>query len=125
MTQFVETAELQEVRSTESKPSQSKKSSKKASEMIIRNESINIQPSVMPDDLKEIKRANSPELNSLLTETLEHKGEADSVQIQQNELGQLIVEGVSQSALHSFLLKAEEIGKKITYKRVLEVKITD
>ena len=84
------------------------------------------QKSAMNEELKMKAREGSPSLNQLFENTLIEKGESESLKngswISNNEI---TVQGVSKMALHSFILKAESLGKKIKYTRSLTVEITD
>ncbi|KXX71258.1 hypothetical protein [Flammeovirga sp. SJP92] len=73
------------------------------------------------------KAIDPSQLLSVLQETLNEKGEnqivtdhligSNEVEFQKGKL--------SYSTLHSFLLKAEQMGKKVTYEKVYTVKISD
>jgi len=94
-------------------------------ELIIRIESTREQKSPMPEELKKKRRANSPELNELFEETLKQKNEYSSSETKWINDNEVQVNGMSDMTLHSFILKAEELGKKITYTKTLKVSISD
>ncbi|MEO9483936.1 MAG: hypothetical protein ABJG47_10840 [Ekhidna sp.] len=101
------------------------KVSGKNDEMTLVTQTINTQVSSMSEELKKIKRDATPPLQELFKETVENKGELDALKSRWTADDELMVEGLSQMTLHSFLLKAEELGKNITYTRTLKVEITD
>ena len=94
-------------------------------ELTIAIASKHVQPSAMPEDLKMKKRAEAPKLEQMLEETIKVKGESDAIQKNWNTEGELEVEGLSDMTLHSFILQAEALGKKISYTKTLKVKISD
>lgn len=94
-------------------------------EMTLVMKSTHTQMSSMPEELKEKKRKASPSLDELLRATAEKKGELDKLSVKWTSNDELEIEGISQMTLHSFILKAEELGKNITYTRTLRVDITD
>ncbi|NME72168.1 hypothetical protein [Flammeovirga aprica] len=69
----------------------------------------------------------SSKLLSMFQETLHEKGEEHS--LENHLIGSNEVEfqkgKLSYSTLHSFLLKAESMGKKLSYEKIYTVKITD
>ena len=59
-------------------------------------------------------------LCNVLTETLNQKGIEDSMNCWENDKT-LVADGIPQLALHSFLLKAEQLGKSYTMERKLTI----
>ena len=94
-------------------------------ELTLHMKTVQVQESAMPEHLKQEKRVTSPSLNELFQETVERKGEIETVQQHWVSDQELEVEGLSNTTLHSFLLEAEKLGKKITYTKTLTVKISD
>ena len=94
-------------------------------ELTIRIESEHEQPSAMSEEQKLNKRTNAPSLYNLLQKTLEDKGEYPLAKSEWSGESELKVEGLSDMTLHSFILKAESLGKKITYSKSLRIKISD
>lgn len=98
---------------------------KKNDEMILRVNQIIRHESPMSKKLKLEKRKDSPLLKELLDREIDQKGETNSVEIRMSGNNEFEVDGMTKSTLHSFLLKAEELGKTITYTRTLKVEIND
>ena len=97
--------------------------SNKRDELTIVSKSSYVHTSAMNEDLKSRKRESAPALSEMFTNTLSEKNvSAKSTWTGENEVE---VEGLSKMTLHSFILKAEELGKKIKYTRSLTVEITD
>lgn len=94
-------------------------------ELTLQMATVRVHESPMPERLKYERRANSSSLSELFDETLANKGEEGKVQQRWVADDEMEVEGLSKSALHSFILEAEELGKKITYTETLRVKISD
>ena len=84
-----------------------------------------VQPSAMPEGLKKQRQENAPQLYDLLTATLKEKGEYPLSKTTWINDQEIKVEGLSKMTLHSFIMKAEQLGKKIKYRRSLVVEITD
>lgn len=97
----------------------------KSDELTLVMKTVTEQESAMPETLKKEKQADAPSLANLFEQTLEQKGEADSLQKHWTSENELEVEGLSNTTLHSFVLEAEKLGKKITYTKTLSVKISD
>ncbi|MEO9851659.1 MAG: hypothetical protein ABJH72_22085 [Reichenbachiella sp.] len=95
-----------------------------AEELSIRLKSSHDHPSPMPAQLKNDVRKNASSLYELLDSTIKSKGESLSKK-EWVEGHTLEVEGLSQMTLHSFILQAEKLGKRIQYTKTLTVKITD
>ncbi len=93
--------------------------------LTIYTETKRIINSAMPDYIKEKKRADAPSLFELFKNTIERKGEGEQVQIKELNTDEFFVEGLSSMTLQSFILKAEELGKNISYTTSLQVKISD
>ncbi|MFY0654871.1 MAG: hypothetical protein JXQ96_22760 [Cyclobacteriaceae bacterium] len=81
--------------------------------------------SAMSEDLKEKKRKDAPALADLFKDTLKNKGEYHLLKEDVDENNEIEIKGLSQMTLHSFILKAEELGKNVTYSKILKVKISD
>ena len=93
--------------------------------MIINVKQVVKQESPMPENIKNEKRLQAESLENILKRVINEKGEASDVSIQKSASNELEIEGMSKTTLHSFLVKAEELGKSITYTRTLKVEITD
>ena len=87
-------------------------------------ESEHVQESAMPEEMR-MAKSKDANLAYLLNEVLESKGELSEVKKEWIGKNEVKMEGMSNMTLHSFILKAEELGKKITYTRTLKVTITD
>lgn len=94
-------------------------------EMTLVMNTVNEQKSSMSDELKEEKRRNVESLEALLHDVIDSKGEADSLNLRRNSNNEFEVEGLSNMTLHTFLLKAEALGKNIKYTKTLKVEICD
>jgi len=94
-------------------------------ELTLTVKTINAQISSMSADMKAKKQSEADSLEEMFVETVTQKGESNTLNINRNSERDLEIEGISQMTLHSFLLKAEELGKNITYTRTLKVEITD
>lgn len=94
-------------------------------EMTICTKSVVRHRSPMSPEMKKLKREQLASLNDLFEEVLGQKGERDLVEITKDDNGELWLEGLSSTALHSFILKAEELGKHVTYTKITKVKISD
>jgi len=94
-------------------------------ELTLTVKTINAQISSMSADMKAKKQSEADSLEEMFVETVTQKGESNTLTINRNSERDLEIEGISQMTLHSFLLKAEELGKNITYTRTLKVEITD
>lgn len=110
---------------TQAKAEEYQKINQMNDELTLLVKTTNKQTSPMSEELKKKKREESPSLGELFTETVEKKGELDSLKSTWTSDDEMEVEGISQMTLHSFLLRAEELGKNITYTRTLKVEITD
>lgn len=95
-----------------------------AEEMTISSESVVRHRSTMKEEIKQLKRKTMGSLEELLAQVVHEKGE-DHVKVSRDKNEEMVVEGLSSTALHSFVLKAEEIGKNITYTKTFTVKISD
>lgn len=98
---------------------------KSTDELTIKMESTHEQHSAMNEAQKAEKRSLSPSLYALMQKTLESKGEYPLEKSEWVGENELVVEGLSEMTLHTFLLKAESLGKKITYTKTLKIKISD
>ena len=94
-------------------------------ELVLSMKTINTQKTSMKEELKREKREISPSLEELLMEVIDQKGESEKLEMNRVSEKEIELDGISQMTLHSFLLKAEELGKNITYTRSLKVSITD
>ncbi|WP_421762983.1 hypothetical protein [Ekhidna sp.] len=101
------------------------KSNESHDEMTLVMKTTNTQISSMSDEMKAKKRRASASLEEMFRNTVEDKGQLDALKSSWTSDDELEIEGISQMTLHSFLLKAEELGKNITYTRTLKVEITD
>lgn len=91
--------------------------------LIVKTE--NVQESAMSEEQKQVKQSASPSLATLFDQTVQQKGEAAQLKRSWVSDSELEVEGLSSMTLHSFVLEAENLGKKITYTKTLQVKISD
>ena len=96
-----------------------------ADELTLKIETENVQNSPMSEDQKAAKQASAPSLYSLFQKTLESKGEYPLEGSEWTGDKELKVDGLSSMTLHSFILEAESLGKKITYSKSLKIKISD
>lgn len=87
-------------------------------------ESEHVQESAMPEEIR-MAKSKDANLAYLFNDVLDSKGELSEVKKEWIGKNEIKTEGMSNMALHSFILKAEELGKKITYTRTLKVTITD
>lgn len=110
---------------SERRENESKRINKEHDEMTLVMKTTNTQTSSMPEVLKKEKRDDAPSLEEILKNTVEAKGEIEEMKSSWTSEDALEIEGISQMTLHSFLLKAEELGKNITYTRTLKVEIKD
>lgn len=94
-------------------------------ELTICIDSEHEQNSPMSEERKAAMRAQSPSLYKLFQKTLESKGEYPLANCEWNGEKELQADNLSSMTLHSFILKAESLGKKITYSRSLKIKISD
>ncbi|MCT4623610.1 MAG: hypothetical protein N4A46_08310 [Schleiferiaceae bacterium] len=94
-------------------------------EFTIKVSSHHVQHSEMSHQLKEKVRSESPSLTDLFVETLESKGETSLNEVEWKSTNSVELPNISNLSLHSFALKAEALGKKISYEKTLTVKITD
>ncbi|MDW3194266.1 MAG: hypothetical protein R8G66_17965 [Cytophagales bacterium] len=98
---------------------------KHADELTLIMKTENVQESLMSETSKQEKRAGAPSLETLFEQTAQRKGEAANMKKSWVSDSAMEVEGLSNNTLHSFVLEAEKLGKKITYTRTLQVKISD
>ncbi|MEL6674571.1 MAG: hypothetical protein AAFR61_20340 [Bacteroidota bacterium] len=98
---------------------------KAAGNLTIHVHSNRNHPCSMSETQKQIQQENAPELGELFQETLAQKGQADQTNIEWLGPDEVVVEGLSHMTLHSFILKAEALGKSVCYTKTLTVKITD
>ena len=99
--------------------------SAKADELVIKMKSSIHHPSAMSDDLKKAKSMEGQRLNELFDETLSQKIQTEEVNCHWTDDSTVEVEGLSKLTLHNFILKAEELGKNVTYTRTYTVKVSD
>ena len=104
---------------------QNEGSASRKDEMTICVETINEQKSPMSEALKSKVRANADSLKKIFEDTIQEKGEFPLEKAEWKNENEVTVTGLSPMTLHSFVLKAEQLGKKISYERTLKVKITD
>ena len=81
--------------------------------------------SPMSQERKAEVQKDAPALQELLEETLRMKGELPKTNLKWISPNRLEVEGASQMTLHSFILKAEQLGKKVKYVKTLTVEFAD
>lgn len=82
---------------------------------------IHPDPESSPVELKAERNA----LQELFEQTLIEKGENEGNKFKWVGDNEIQVDGLSGLTLHNFLLKAEALGKKITYRRSIVFTITD
>ena len=107
----------------ESNPDVSSKAATQTDELTIK-----ISSHISGSDLSNtgaVKIDSGQTLAELFDDTLKEKGEYPLTKAQWTGPGELEVEGLSNITLHSFLLKTEALGKKVSYSRNLTVKIED
>ena len=93
--------------------------------LTLRMKSISKQLTKVPEDLKKQTKLDASSLKKLFMETVDQKGESTKLSLKESSSHDFEIEGISQMTLHSFLMKAEEQGKNITYTRTLKVEIHD
>ena len=94
-------------------------------ELTIRVASSHYQESAMSQEQKITARKDAPSLYKIFETTLQSKGEYNLDEIKWNSDDELEMSYLSNNALHSFVLEAEKLGKKVTYEKSLTVKISD
>lgn len=94
-------------------------------ELILTMETTTIQESSMTEEQKIDAKRNGSPLEELFEMVIDAKGETRSVKVIKSSNSEWQVEGLSNLALHSFLLKAEQLGKNITCTKTMKVSITD
>lgn len=94
-------------------------------ELIIKVASSHYQESPMSEEQKIEARKEAPSLYKIFETTLKSKGEYNLDEISWNSDDELEMNYLSNNALHSFVLEAEKLGKKVTYQKSLTVKISD
>ncbi|MBC6401263.1 MAG: hypothetical protein GDA51_02590 [Ekhidna sp.] len=94
-------------------------------EFTICMETINHQNSSVSEALKEKKKAETSNLQEIFEETVRDRGEYPFSKFEWTNDKEVVVDGLSPMILHNFVLKAEKLGKKVSYIRTLKVKITD
>lgn len=72
-------------------------------------------PSPMPDKLKKEANNKAPDMAELFQEVLRDRGE--SIRDFEFDGKTLKVDNISNLTLHSFILKAAEFGKDVTFKK--------
>lgn len=83
-----------------------------------------------PNHLKVVKNdaqqdQNHPELKSLFEQVLLEKNALDEKQVRWLNNSTVEVSGSVGLALHSFVLRAEELGKKVSYEKKTVIRIAD
>lgn len=94
-------------------------------ELTIRIVSNYTHKSEQSEKLKLENQSNSPSLTRLFEKTLKTKNEFDTARTHWVEPNEVVVEGLSQMTLQDFIMKAERLGKRVSYSKSLTVKITD
>ena len=105
------------------KASQEANSSK--NELTICVETVNEEKSQVSGALKPRVKTNEGSLRMLFEETLKEAGDIPLSKVEWKRDNEVVVGGLAPMTLHSFVSKAEQLGKKISYERTLKVKITD
>ncbi|MEP1095254.1 MAG: hypothetical protein ABJG78_09100 [Cyclobacteriaceae bacterium] len=99
-------------------------SSNHRDELIIRQESKFHHLSAMPADLRKRKQEGASEMAELFHQTMQEKGEYDPSNVSWTDHKTVEVEGLSKMAVHNFILKAEALGKDITYTKQTIISIS-
>lgn len=88
--------------------------------------SVNMDSVIQPDDNQE-KTVNNKEtaLQELFEQALAETGENGAQKFKWVGENEIQVDGLSGMTLHNFLLKAEALGKKVTYRRSIVFQIED
>lgn len=81
-------------------------------------------PCGMSTSAKKKAQENGPAMAALFEQTLQDKGAYDSDRISWVSPEEVEVAGLSQAALHSFILKAEQLGKTVTLTKTVTVKVS-
>lgn len=97
----------------------------KSGELTIHTRSSYIDPSGMSENSKKEAQENAPSLYAIFEDTLKAKGEYPLSKCDHMNSNEILVKGMSQQTLHTFILEAQKLGKTIEYTKTVTVKISD
>lgn len=92
-------------------------------ELCIRMTNTMIQKNFSKSSLTNEPAMTSVSAKDLFERTVKNKGEHNSVKTRFVDDSTMEVEGLSKMALHSYLLEAEKLGKKIEFVKTTTIKI--
>ncbi len=78
-----------------------------------------------PSNANSLNACDVEVLKQTLNNILEEKGEKNNAVLNWKDTDSVEVSGISNIALHKFMLKAEQLGKGIVYEKKTIIKITD
>ena len=90
---------------------------------IVKSKTFN-HKSPMPAELKQSKQNDGATIAELFETTLKQKGEFDPENIKWIDDNTIVVGNLSGTALHSVILKAEEMGRDISYTHQTTIRIS-
>lgn len=85
---------------------------------------VNTESVVHPNE-QSVNNENGAALQELFEHTLDERGENVPNKFKWVAENEIHVDGLSSMTLHNFILKAEALGKKVTYRRSIVLTITD
>lgn len=94
-------------------------------DMVIHLSSSNYHESAMSEARKQEVRKHAPSLPSLFDQVVKQKESYNPTSENWLSDQEVKLEGVSKMDIHTFILEAEKLGKKITYTQTLTVQVTD
>ena len=93
--------------------------------IILKLRKVITQISSLPESVKLRRNRFADSLEETLQKVIDERGETHQAKLRLNALNEFEIEGLSKPTLHSFLLKAEELGKNIRYTQTIRVEISD
>ena len=85
-----------------------------------------VHASAMSDEIRRQKQMNAEQtVPELFKDVMKSSGKLDTIKMNWVDDQTVEVGELSNLTLHSFILKAEELGKKITYTKTFSIKISD
>ncbi len=94
-------------------------------ELSIQMKSTIHHPNAMSEMQKSAAQKDAPSMAQLFESTMRSKGEFNPSKMNWVDDNVVEVEGLSQMALHSFLLEAEALGKEVTYTKQTTIRISN
>lgn len=92
--------------------------------MIISQESTVLHPNPIKPNSNALPSTDDSKLKELFIDVLKDKDEYDEAVVNWRDDETVEVNNISNMSLHSFLLKAEQMGKDITYTKKTIIKIS-